>query len=55
MGILLAHARLTIVLYSYNSLVKKHGRSIASPIIASPFFKMDMSDMKCIGIMPRAR
>ena len=54
-GILLAYALLTVVLNSYNSSIQKHGQRITRPITASPFFNVDLSDMKPIGIMPKAR
>jgi hypothetical protein len=54
-GIMLAYALLTVVLNSYNSSIQKRGQRITRPITASPFFNVDLSDMKPIGIMPKAR
>ena len=53
MGILLAYALLTVVMYSHNSSVTKHGQIVARPIAASPYFRLDMSGLKPIGIMPK--
>ena len=55
-GILLAYALLTVVLYSYNSTEKKHGRTISKPITTSSFYHTDNSrDMHVIGIVPNVR
>ena len=55
-GILLAYALLTVVLYSYNSTEKKHGRTISRPITTSSFYHTNNShDMHVIGIVPNVR
>lgn len=55
MGILLAYALLTIVMYSHNSSRKVHGRVVSQPITASLFCALSTSHSKPIGIMPKTR
>ena len=55
MGILLAYALLTVVMYSHNSSKNIHGRVASRPITASSFRKHQTGHSKPIGIMPKTR
>ena len=55
-GVLLAYALLSVVMYSHNSSAKIKGKTLVRPIIASPQrYGRDNAHLPCFGISPKVR
>ena len=52
-GIFLAYALLTVIIYSYNSALTAKGKSVARPIAASVYRGISPTNLPSIGIFPK--